>query len=307
MNNIVSLFNTDLSLKDLQKKFNIDERKIRKIWKENFSDIQLQERKNRIISHYNKQRISNELVDKIYSLTLKGNSVPKIAKELNLSKGVVAKYINKDKDIRNISLQNGKTKGKSFSRLDEERANKAKELFYTDLSVSEISKICGLSISSIYNIFRKMNGYNERKNKQILLAQKKTMKTLIKAGTLGSKPENIFYNIINQRLNTKVIHHDLDLMPPFEIDITIPEYKIAICWDGIGHFQPIFGEKIFKQVVYRDRQKRKYFKKIGWKCFSIKDLQNHYKMDFIEEQFDRLLNEFQELKWITNKEQNIED
>jgi len=125
------------------------------------------------------------------------------------------------------------------------------------LIYQEKNNVC---VSTVCNIF--INKYGKdahmarvKRLKDIRI--KRIFKALEKAGKLGSKPEREFYKKINSKLNINVKHHDYDLIPPFEIDITIPKYKIAIFWDGIGHYKPIFGENIFKQVVYRDKFKRK--------------------------------------------------
>ena len=61
-------------------------------------------------------------------------------------------------------------------------------------------------------------------------------------------------------------------------------------WDGIGHFKPIFGENIFKQVVYRDKFKLVSLKEKGWNCFVVKDLNSKIKKDFMDEKFEELKN-----------------
>lgn len=309
-NDIVNLFYGDISISDLEKQLGIDQRKIRKVWREHFSDEVIGERVKRIKAQYirNKRGLDSKVIEQIYELTIQGKVTSEIARHLKISVGVVQKYLGERSDIKRVSLKNTKNERSRYLKemrdvISEQQRREVVRLFYTDKRAEDIAKQVGLSKNSIYNIFKKCfssKEYDKRKQKQISLGKIKSMQSLIKAGRLGSKPEREFYQLICEKLSTVVVHHDLHVMPPFEIDITMPEYKIAIMWDGIGHHKPIFGEKVFKQVVYRDKQKRKYLGTIGWKYFEVIDLHSRCKMNFIEEQFRLLINNFPELRDVLN-------
>lgn len=161
--------------------------------------------------------------------------------------------------------------------------------FDSDLFSYEIAEKFNICKNSVINIFKEYSEskYNNRVKRLEPKRLKASMDGLKRSGILGSKRERLFYQQLKKRINTKIIHHDYNIVPPYEIDITLPELKIAINWDGIGHFEPIFGEDIFKIVVQRDKYKRRYLKQIGWFTFVINDKINHIKEKDYRKQHDR--------------------
>jgi len=57
----------------------------------------------------------------------------------------------------------------------------------------------------------------------------------------------------------------------FNVDITIPELKIAIEWDGPLHREPIFGDEHLAQVQANDKAKDYLLKSRGWKVIRVID------------------------------------
>jgi len=57
----------------------------------------------------------------------------------------------------------------------------------------------------------------------------------------------------------------------FSVDITIPEHKIAIEWDGAWHRKPIFGEDHLIKVQNNDKAKDFILKQRGWTVFRVID------------------------------------
>lgn len=293
---IIDLYYSSIPLKDIAKKYDIDERCIRKEWKKVFGKLD----RKIISSHsvYNKKI----LLDNVYNLVLDGYNGIEISNILNIPHTTILKYINLDNDIYNKLIKNtSKTRSNKMKkmrekdRLKDELKDKVITYFNTNLFPNDISKKFNISPGSVRNIFIELKGIEEYKKRckrlfpeQVL----RNMKGLEKAGKLGSKPENRFYNELKKRLNVKVIHHDYSIISPYEIDITIPELKIAICWDGIGHFKPIFGEKNFNKVKNRDKYKRRKFKRIGWFVFVVIDLEDFCRDEFFLKQhlrFDKFL------------------
>lgn len=289
---IEELFFTNIPITKLEKQLNIDQRKIRKVWRNKFGTSK------RKIKTDNPTHLKEEVIERINELVLQGFSNSEIAKELNICVNTIGNNI-KD-DVLCKFKENNKNRNRKFLtdlrapfKLSEEKKQEVAEYFDTDLFPYEIAKIVGLSRNSIDNIFKEIFGiekYKERVGRLKPIRIKKTFEKLEIAGKLGSKPENKFYEMLVESLNIFVKHHDLDIYPPFEIDITIPELKIAICWDGIGHFKPIFGEKIFKVVQNRDEQKRRKLSGDGWIVINIKDLNSGVKIDFMIEQKEKVLN-----------------
>lgn len=292
-NKIIELFYSKIPITTLEKELKIDQRKIRKIWRDTFGTSK------RKIKENNKRHLSQEKINDIKKLVLLGLSNCEISKELNISLNTVInnmKYFPELKEkLKNNNIRKNKeflTSLRSKFKLTIEQKDIVSKYFESNLFSYEIAKIVGISMSSVRNIFKEIFGiekYKQRVKRLEVIRIKKAFDSLEKAGKCGSKPENKFYDILCDSLNIYIKHHDFDIFPPFEIDITIPELKIAICWDGIGHFKPIFGEKMFKKVCYRDKQKKKKLTNDGWIVINIKDIVSNPKMDFFLKQKEYVL------------------
>lgn len=299
---IIKLFKSEIPITELEETLKIDQRKIRLVWKRKFWAESVRNR-GKVIrerSIIENRSLKKDIVEKMFNLIKEGYTINDAAKKLNISSGVAFNYVNKNNNIKEISIKNGKLKIQNSMKFLRDKNNISEELekeicgyFCSKMTTKEIADFLGTSAYFIRRTFKKYFGeerYLERIETQKPIIRKKQLKKLEEAGRLGSKPEIQFFNKIKDNLTLEVIHHDYDLLPPFEIDITIPELKIAIMWDGIGHFKPIFGEKVFKQVVYRDSFKLISLKEKGWSCFVVKDLNSKVKSSFIDEKFEELKN-----------------
>ena len=87
--------------------------------------------------------------------------------------------------------------------------------------------------------------------------------------TQGSKAQKLCYEQIKQALpNYEIKYEDIKVFPGKSVDMTIPELKIAIEWQGPAHRRPIFGEKSLKNMQKSDRAKRTYFQNKGWQLIN---------------------------------------
>jgi hypothetical protein len=57
--------------------------------------------------------------------------------------------------------------------------------------------------------------------------------------------------------NFEIIPNDKELLDGYEVDISIPELKLAIEWNGIVHFKPIYGKQKLQKIQSRDAEKLK--------------------------------------------------
>lgn len=286
-NEFLELFHTDIPLSTIAKKYKIDERKIREMWIEKYGKEAV---RNRKIVSVNSIKNKGKLLKKLYTFVEKGYSIPKICSIVNIKSSTAYKYICLDSNIRKKLIKNGKMARKnkiSPHALSSKIKKDVMEYFHTDLTPLEVSKIIGISANSVRNIFKTHKDYNERVKRMKKKGIKRTMVSLERAGKLGSQPERKFFDLIRKHIILKVIHHDFSVLPPYEIDITIPDIKVAICWDGIGHYKPIFGKAVFNKVKNSDRIKRRAFKRMGWKVFIIKDLENSVSDVFLNKQLNR--------------------
>lgn len=304
---IIEAFYNNETIEKIANIEKIDQRTIRHIWRKEFGLEAVKERGFNISHNLtkDKNKISQEIKNKIIAKLYQNPNIKQISKEFGVSRSFIRNIITEFSDLNELILKETSQirrlqmkKQRSSEAITEEQKQKAIEFFGTDLTTREIGKIIGLCSSSVTNIFKEnvsSDKYKERVRRMTIIAKKKAMNSLIKAGKLGSKPENEFYQLLHNSLTTEVIHHDLDLLPPFEIDITLPELKIAIMWDGIGHIKPVFGENIFKQVKYRDKWKRKTLAEKGWIVFEVIDLNNKTCTPFIEKQAQRLYQLLEEI------------
>lgn len=73
-----------------------------------------------------------------------------------------------------------------------------------------------------------------------------------------SKIEIKLFKSLTQKYNNLVfLPNDKTMLDGLEVDIAIPELKLAIEWNGIVHFKPIYGEEKLKNIQEKDRNKLK--------------------------------------------------
>ena len=68
---------------------------------------------------------------------------------------------------------------------------------------------------------------------------------------------NFFNSLKNKFPNLTILPNDKTMLNGLEVDVAIPELKLAIEWNGIVHFQPIYGEEKLKKIQNKDKEKLK--------------------------------------------------
>jgi very-short-patch-repair endonuclease len=81
-------------------------------------------------------------------------------------------------------------------------------------------------------------------------------------GYRRSKLEEHIEQVISKASNKIVLFNDKTVIGS-ELDIYVPELKLAIEIQGIFHYQPIFGEDKFDSIKRNDAEKRKKCKELG--------------------------------------------
>ena len=82
--------------------------------------------------------------------------------------------------------------------------------------------------------------------------------------------------------------HNEPMFNGWDADIILPQYKLAILWNGPWHYKQVTKEHNLKQVQNRDRIKKYEIEKTGYTCYIIKDIKRRDK-NKIEIEFNRLL------------------
>jgi len=73
-----------------------------------------------------------------------------------------------------------------------------------------------------------------------------------------SKIEIKFYNLLVKEFpNLNILPNDKTMLDGSEVDVAIPSLKLAIEWNGIVHFKPIYGTENLDKVQKRDTEKLK--------------------------------------------------
>lgn len=245
--------------------------------------------------------ITQEIYDKIISffdsdLNFKqiSNLVgcdPKTVKSTFVREFGTEKYNNRTKIIR----QKGYKKSGISNSLKVKEPNKYKSIikeFNGDKGIRTIAKKLKTSGNIIKNIWIEKFGkraYEKRVAKMLWLQRIRAAKSLKKAKFLGSKNEIYCFNLLNDKYPGIVKHHDYNIVPRLEIDISIPSKKVAICWDGIGHRKPAFGNIPFEKVRKNDAIRDEILKNKGWFHISVID-DGSYDPVFVENKVNKIIN-----------------
>lgn len=129
------------------------------------------------------------------------------------------------------------------------------------------------------NISRKSDAYKESSRKGGLVSATKQCKRSI---------NEIYFSILCKIVFENVLTNE-PIFEGWDADIIIPDYKIAISWNGAWHYQKIREEHNLKQVQSRDKIKDEIIKKHGYEHYIIKDLGTKCKK-FVKLEFEKFLN-----------------
>jgi predicted DNA-binding protein YlxM (UPF0122 family) len=323
---IKSYFKKDISPENLQKQDDIfvGSYYIRKIWKESFP---YGERKNRIsaaslkkqwasgkrkmgqnctkagytYSLEHKDSISKKQYNLIISLFDSDFSQKDIAKRAKVNEKTIIATFKREFSKYKISKRNKRMellrqkKSGGHNKLENKNPAKYKKIvaeFKLSKGLKTISEELRTGTGTIKRIWLERFGekaYEKRVAKMLRLQQKRAAKSLKKARFLGSKNEILCYKLLKKALpKEKIIHHDYSIVPRLEIDISIPDRKVAICWDGLCHRKPIYGKKSFARTKKHDKIRKRCLSKINWSHIIIVDNGGH-DPQFVKKQVAKIL------------------
>jgi hypothetical protein len=84
--------------------------------------------------------------------------------------------------------------------------------------------------------------------------------------------------LVNEFPNLNILPNDKTMLDGLEVDIAIPSLKLAIEWNGIVHFKPIYGQKKLNKVQNNDTKKLKIASKKNINLIVITDLVSNDKI-----------------------------
>jgi len=106
----------------------------------------------------------------------------------------------------------------------------------------------------------------------------------------GSKSENAVAALLEEQ-GFNVVQRSKEYTPggQFEIDIALPDHKMAIEWDGATHFLPIYGEERLAVVQEKDARKDDLLISAGWTVIRCRDMSSGYSRAFCTRTVDAIL------------------
>lgn len=96
----------------------------------------------------------------------------------------------------------------------------------------------------------------------------------------------LFEMLIENFHDLEIIANDRKTLDGLEIDIFIPKLRLAIEWNGIVHFKPIYGEEKLLNVQEKDRQKLQLANEKSIRLIVIPDYTSKYSL--VKEAFSKI-------------------
>jgi len=120
-----------------------------------------------------------------------------------------------------------------------------------------------------------------------------TYNNKLKRKSRRSKIEIKFYNLLVKEFpSLNILANDKTMLDGLEADIAIPSLNLAIEWNGIVHFKPIYGQTKLNRVKDKDAEKLKIAANKNINLIVIPDLVSNDKI---------LKQAFNDVKIIINK------
>ncbi len=101
----------------------------------------------------------------------------------------------------------------------------------------------------------------------------------LKRKTRRSKIEAKFYNLLVKEFpQLDILSNDKTMLNGSEVDVAIPSLKLAIEWNGIVHFKPIYGQTKLDKIQTIDAKKLKIASNKNINLIVIPDLVSNDKI-----------------------------
>lgn len=228
----------------------------------------------------------------------KGRSTSSIAKEWssktktiypNTIRRLLKKYRiplrNKSKAQKNfLSRHPHPMEGKERTKKERRKISQGIQKWWDDLDPKDATL---LKKQMSERAEQKWDGMNEKEKKSAI--RKMHLASREKANR-GSKNENMVAALLAES-GYKIMQRTNQYTPRnlFEIDIAIPGKHIAIEWDGVAHFEPIYGDKNLKRTVDKDKRKNKVLIKNGWTVIRCRDHSTSHSVAFCQRAVDNII------------------
>jgi len=106
-----------------------------------------------------------------------------------------------------------------------------------------------------------------------------TYNNKLKRKSRRSKIEIKFYNLLVKEFpNLNILANDKTMLDGYEVDVAIPSLNLAIEWNGIVHFKPIYSQTKLDKIQTRDAEKLKIASNKDINLIVIPDLVSNDKI-----------------------------
>lgn len=101
---------------------------------------------------------------------------------------------------------------------------------------------------------------------------------------LRSKNEILFCSLCEKEFS-HVLHNKV-IFNGWDADVILPDYKLAILWNGVWHYKPIKYNQTLEQILNREEKRLEAIKNCGYNVYIIKDM-GKANEEFVFEEFQK--------------------
>lgn len=143
-------------------------------------------------------------------------------------------------------------------------------------------KICSEDCRKKLEHEKKGTGYYERIGRigGIVSAQRQTRRSI----------NEIYFSLLCERYFKTVLTNE-PIFDGWDADIILPDFKIAIFYNGIWHYKQVRADHKLEQVQSRDKIKKDVVEKHGYSVYIVVDMGSK-KKKFVEEEFLKFLTHY---------------
>lgn len=128
---------------------------------------------------------------------------------------------------------------------------------------------CGKEVFRTKSQFARSKGNNVFCNKSCAASFNNTLKRKSRR----SRCEKLLYDLLEEEFpDLKILPNDKTMINGYELDIAIPSLNLAIEWNGIVHFKPIYGQAKLDKIQQRDTEKQQKATDRGINLIVVPDL-----------------------------------
>ena len=178
---------------------------------------------------------------------------------------------------------------------EETKLKISKSLTNKNPTLSRNCPICHTTLNYKSNTYRKRADKKNQTCKKCKTQKEKQSNHFSKMGLKSVKKQNkrskneiYFAELCKNKFNTVLTNEQI--FNGWDADVILPEYKIAVLWNGIWHYKEIRKNNSLTQIQNRDKIKLHEIKSCGYIPYIIQDM-GKYNKKFVETKFNDMVAE----------------